>query len=213
MFKSLLVTLGLSVFSVTAMANTKNAENDANEAFDVSTIQTNGWFVGIGQVNFDQKTAFNEGVDSGATTLHVAYEGQDGHFIYNAGMGIIMYDDNNGFSQQVENNYGNRSTASSDATAISLFGELGYSFILKPQAAHFDLTAGVEQYFASERSISNCSNCYSEDIDLNAGFYIKPKIKFINANGFTFSISYQHFAAGDAENSFSLNFGMTYNLF
>ncbi len=188
------------------------AEDDTTIAMDVDSIQTNNWNFGIGYYNLDKTTAQQECIDSSATYIHFGYEGQDGNFLFGGGISGYLLGDNCKFSQDIIDGWGDRSTESSDANAYGLYGELGYSFPITPGAVHFDLTGGVEKVWA-ERGISNCSNCYSENINLDSGFYIRPKFKFMSKGGFTFTIGYNYFPSADINNGITLTFGYTHGIY
>ncbi|WP_144395096.1 hypothetical protein [Pleionea sediminis] len=200
----------LSIISPLTLADQpQNADSIPKEDF---VFQASTWSIAAGLTNIEQKAAFEECVDDTAFYLNFTYTQQDGHFIYGAGMTGYLFDDKCKFRQDVEDTWGDRHTASSSANGFGFFGELGYSHPIKPEAIHFDTLFGLEKLWA-ERSISNCSNCYSEDIDINAGFYLKPQFKFIRESGFTIIVGAQIFPSAEINNNIFISFGSTQDFF
>ena len=171
---------------------------------------THSWYAGLGRISFDETTARQEGVDSSANFFRAGWEmEQSTGLIVGAGFGYYEYSDNRSFSQRTEDNFGNIENSDSDASALSLYGEVGYGKSYG-KVVNLDIIGGLEQFFSSERSIPNCSDCESQDIDINAGFYIKPRFRIVAENGFTFTLSYQNYISGDTSSSISATFGATY---
>lgn len=167
---------------------------------------SNGFFVSAGQVSFDSKTAQEEGVSDSATYWRLGWEGQRDAFVYGAGLSGYMYSDKEDFEQDIESRYGgDRDTADSSAIAINLFAEGGYSHAFNENVA-LEILGGLEQVLSSERSIGNCSNCYEEDIDINGGLYIAPRIRFSTGDMFSFLLEYHSYFGGDVENVFAATF-------
>lgn len=167
-------------------------------------------YLSAGEVALDSKIADSEGVGDKPTYVRFAWEAQKHTGIFGAGMSIFMYSDHESFSQRVERNYGGgRSTESSSAEAVNLYGEGGYSHQATDNV-YFDILGGYELVLQSERSISYCSDCYSEDIDVDSGLYITPRMKVIADNGFTFLLAYHHYLSGDAEQGLSVGLGYTF---
>lgn len=191
---------------VLALANTAAAENLNDQELEVST---HGWVFGVGEAQIDKQTAFEERVGSSATYIQAGWQGQKNHLVFGAGLSIYMFNDKDSFSQDVENGWGDVSRESSSADGYGLYGELGYSWMIKPQTIHLDLMGGLEMIWA-ERSIANCSDCYSEDIDVDSGLYVKPSMKFIAENGFFFNIAYTQYLSADFNSRINLAIGMDY---
>ena len=183
-------------------------EQEPIQVEDFRGEQRSGWYLSGGFINIDETVAVNEAIDDSAFYLNGGWEGHKGNFAYSVGASGYFLSDNDSFSQEVEDAFGNRSTASSDANAFGLFGELGYNYGFESGDKAFEIMAGAEAIWA-DRGIANCSNCYSEDIDLSSGLYIKPRFRFYNENGFIFSVGYHHYLSGDLDNGFSLSFSWT----
>ncbi|WNO08776.1 porin family protein [Teredinibacter sp. KSP-S5-2] len=170
--------------------------------------RSNAWYIGGGRVDIDSQIASEQGIGDSATYIKVGWVGQNKNFVYGAGISYLDYSDNRSFNQQVESNWGDRSTESSDASASAFFGEGGYTF-MPSKYVGIDMLAGMELIWRSERGIGNCSDCYEEDIDVDSGIYVSPRLRLI-ADGFTFSISYQHYLSGDLGGTPLVTLGWTY---
>ena len=137
------------------------------------------WRVGgyLESVAIDSDIALREGVEDTAYGLGVeaAYL-PTGWLDITMGLGLVMYDDNASFTQTVEQvglfNNGDITSADSDATGLLYFLEAGpsYSFVEDTLVGFAKVgIAGLD----SDRSIPNCSNCYEENIDIDAGSYLQ----------------------------------------
>lgn len=181
----------------------------SQEPQKVPAKKSNGWYISLGEVSFNTKTADEEGVKDSATYLRFAWEGQSDSLVYGAGLSGYFYSDRREFSQRVEDSSGDESTESSSAEAINAFFEGGYSHALSDNFS-VDLLGGYELVLQSERGISFCSDCDSSNIDIDAGLYTTPRIKFTADNGLMLAATYHHYFSGDVENAYSMTFGWTY---
>ncbi len=91
---------------------------------------------------------------------------------------FIIYSDLNGFSETVEVtggfDDGDIKTASSDANAYSLGVATGRQWRFGEQRdTSAVLQVGYDHILASERAIANCSNCPSQDIEVDGGVLYK----------------------------------------
>lgn len=193
--------------SSTVVAESQSIEDNQTESqvVDYRGDSSAGWFVSGGYLNFDGQVAEAEGIDDGAFYLNGGWEGRENSFSYAVGISGFIMSDNDKFSQRVEDAFGNESNASSSASGFGIFAELGYNFGFENGKTAFEVMAGAETIWA-DRSIANCSNCFSEDIELDSGFYIKPRFRFYNESGLIVSASYHQYLSGDIENGFSVNF-------
>ncbi|MGD8569563.1 MAG: porin family protein [Gammaproteobacteria bacterium] len=178
-------------------------------ASEIYQSPKSGFSFALGQVNVDSTIATQERVEDTATYLRFAWEGQTNAMLYAVGISGFLYSDNDQFSQRVVDNFGNRSTAESDASAFSLYGETGMSYRIGTSASA-DLLGGYEFVIDSSRSIPNCSGCASEDIDIAAGAFVAPRLSFQTSDRFKLSFSYFQYLTGDINNAFSLNIGYSY---
>lgn len=163
---------------------------------------------GLGQASIDGQKAFAGGVEDSALYIRLGVEFQRSSWLYGVGLSGLLYDDNAEFSQTVRDLSGNISTADSSANAFDLYGEVGYRYLLATRS-YLDFMTGYEQVLTSGRSIPNCSNCYDEDIDIDSGFYLMPRLQFETEGGFTFSFMYRQYVTGDLESAVVFTFGKT----
>lgn len=198
-FSSLL--LPLSFFA----ASFSQAEMPVYDENEPAAYPVNGFYFSIGRASFDSETAEAERIDDTATFIRAMWEGQKGQLVYGAGIGMYFYSDNDSFTQEVEDSFGDRDRAKSSASGITGIGEIGYAKPLNDNLA-LEMLGGVEFMFSSERSIDYCSNCYEEDIDIDGGFYVMPRLRISSSGSFNFSVSYQHFLSGDIDNTIAANF-------
>ena len=68
---------------------------------------------------------------------------------------------------------------------------------------------GLSGIFFSERSISSCSNCYSEDIDIDGGLYgvlgVGHKLGY-----FDIGLQFHQYFTGDLDNGFRLKLSSSF---
>jgi hypothetical protein len=188
-FKMPAICLGLLV-STTAMAGSWNFSVDLDSM----------------KINSD--AAEREYIDDKATVLGFAAEydtGKNG-IVVGGGFDLISYDDNAGFDQNT-----NRGNKSSNASGSLLYVEAGPTLHFGTEAkAFFDARLGYSHMMQSERSIDYCSNCYSEDINIDGGAYGTLAIGRLLGDHFALSLEYQQFFSGDLDNSLGLKFGYHY---
>ncbi len=171
--------------------------------------KTNAFYLALGRIGIDEEVALQEGIEDTATYFRFGWEGQSDQVIYGAGLSGYLYSDNDGFSVLVEDYSGDVSSAGSDANAFNFYGEAGYSYDLSANA-FFDIIGGMELVLISERGVSNCTDCPSEDIDVGSGLFVAPRFRLMANSGFTFAISYIQYLTGDTESALTANFGWTY---
>lgn len=182
----------------------------ATASDDVKSTDTGVmWYAGIGQVAIDSASATRGKIKDSATYIRLAVEGRSQGWLYGGGISGYFYSDKNKFSQGVEDQFGNRSTEDSSASAVNLYGEAGIAYPVSASMSA-DFLAGYEFVAESSRAISNCTDCASEDIDVDAGVYVAPRIRYQVGDKFTMSLSYQQYLTGDVENAIALYFGWTY---
>ena len=182
--------------------------NDISEAQDDKSVS---WYLSLGQVNFDSPVALQEGVEDDAFYWKLGAEYQENNFIIGGGLSSFSYSDNESFSQEVEDAFGDRSTEDSSANAYNLYVEGGYQFEFGPGFS-LAILAGIELVLSSERSIDFCSDCNEEDIDLESGLYLAPRIAYQFSNNIFVSGTYQQHIQGDVENSVFLSIGYLYDI-
>lgn len=162
--------------------------------------ETSGWEFSIQyqKLSLDAQAAKGEFIKDSANSfkLGVDYFFANSPWTLGGGFGVIDYSDTAGFSQLVEDNFGDRYTKSSDATATRLFLETGVTYPLGLGQAFLVGKVGLETLLSSERSIENCDNCASEDIDIDAGPY--GLVRFGTLVGpVELALDYQYYLSGD----------------
>jgi hypothetical protein len=216
----LLVGAGLVSLPLVCDAKTKTrtkAEKPKTEKVPNRPMATDlqgtwSWGLAVESVKFDSKKAALEGIGDSTTTLDIEAEYFiRNHFTTSFGFSFVPYNDKNDFSVVTQNQTTDEiQTSSSDASAMALYAEMGYRRFF-PTSLPYYTTArlGVSSLIASERSISNCSNCPSEDIDINGGIYARAGVGARFGNTWALGLDYKHYLSGDIDSSISL--GVTWN--
>lgn len=168
-------------------------------------------YLSFGQATLDSDKATQEKITDSAKYLRLAGEGIKNNLMFGGGFSAYFYSDNADFSQYVQDQFGNQSTANSTADANNLFGEAGYTLNISNNL-RMDLLAGYEYIFTSSRSIDNCSNCTKEDINIKSGAYLHPRLSFQSTkdpSGFLYEVglSYAKSFTGDVKNVLMLTLG------
>lgn len=165
--------------------------------------------IGLEQVSIDKEQAFSADaqIDDSALSLH--FEGEyffHSHYSVTLGLAFLQYDDLASFNQDTTG--GNKS---SDASAMPVYGELGYKRFFGPNdKVYLTTRAGVSVVLASERSISNCSNCYEEDIEIDGGFYGMLGAGMRLGQTWALGLHYKNYFSGDIENAVGLTISYGY---
>ncbi|HSX84746.1 MAG TPA: outer membrane beta-barrel protein [Cellvibrio sp.] len=169
---------------------------ESNGSFDPSG--TWAFNFGVEQVSFDKEQAYQEFIDDSATALNI--EGEyffRSHYSVTLGIQFLPYDDEGTFSQDTTGGY-----KSSDASGMPIYGELGYKRFFGPsEKTYVTARAGMSVMVASDRSISNCSNCYEEDIDIDGGFYGLLGAGVRLGQAWTLGVHYKSYFSGDIDNA------------
>ncbi len=124
--------------------------------------------------------------------------------IIGGGGRFFFYDDKDEFRQNTT-----AGDMSSTADGFSLFGEIGYR-ILNEEKVSFDIFAGIELMVQSQRSIDNCADCFSEEIDIDSGPYLSPKLNVHLTERWFIGINYVQHISGDLENVINASAGRTF---
>ncbi|MEM9102302.1 MAG: hypothetical protein AAGB12_08255 [Pseudomonadota bacterium] len=196
-------------FSVSSvMANTVELTPAIDKDSDNVTVETtHTLYFSLGQAYLDSEKSTAEGVEDSALSIRIAWEGSRDSWVFGAGLSGLIYSDNRDFNQSVVDQFGNYSSASSDAQSVSLFGEVGYRYTLSQQAT-VEFLGGYEAVMSSSRSISNCSNCLSEDIELDSGMFIGPRVTYRWSNGVKVYLLWNQHLSGDIESNIMLSLGL-----
>ncbi len=164
------------------------------------------WSGHVDHLTLDKEAAFSQGVDKTATALGFAgeYYANNSEMTLSLGMNVLLYNDNDEFVQYVRDSWGDSSYEKSDASGLMLFAEYGPKYRVGADNLTFLVVrAGASVIVASERSISDCRNCYSEDIDINGGVYGVLGVGR-TLGRLDLSLQFQQYFSGDIDNSLRL---------
>lgn len=165
------------------------------------------WSAHVGNLNIDSTVAKFQGIDDSAWVIGAAAEryASDSILTYALGIDFIGYGDNYSFSQNT-----NKGEKSSDASAIMAYAEFGPKVSFgKDKLNHFTAHVGAANIFGSERGIDYCANCYSEDIDVDAGLYGVLGLGH-SFSSFDLSLQFQQFFSGDLDSSLRLQISSSF---
>lgn len=173
-----------------------------------------GWHVGVEHLAIDSAVAKQEKIRDSATVLNLEadYFMADKPLELHLGVSFIQYGDHDEFSQYGCYEWGGDcESKSSDASAMQLYGDYGLKKRFGPHKGGFyTLRGGFSAILGSERSINNCKNCYSEDIDVSGGLYGLAGIGFNATKSFSMGLNYKQYLSGDLESGFALDLRWAY---
>lgn len=193
------IVLGLGLVSGIAHAATPG-----NQPGNSRSYGNWSWSGHIDHVTFDAEAAakLTAQIEDTATALGFAaeYYTNTSENTLALGMNILFYRDNAAFAQYVEDYWGDAGYSESDAAALMVFADYGpkYRFGVD-NMSFFTARGGVSGIFASERGISNCYDCYSEDIDIDGGVYGVLGIGH-TLGGIDLGLQFQQYFSGDLDN-------------
>ena len=154
----------------------------------INHSQASTWGLAIGSANFDSEIAEEEGIDESATLLSAMYEKhQNEELFFAVGLNIYLIDDNEEFTNNTTGG-----VKSSSASGGGLSGEYGIKFYFSEQTT-FSITGGYEAILSASRSISNCIDCDSEDIDIDGGPFLRAGLRYHNEDGYSLGINASQF--------------------
>lgn len=159
------------------------------------------WRLSADQLVFDSNKTLTACVEDSSVGLRLAIDIKRGAMVGGFGMYIGSLDDSNSFTQAIEDQHGKTSEANSAVSALSFFGELGASYQVH-NSAYAELVAGY-QTMSVDRSISNCE---SQDIPLDGGLYLKPRVKIALGEKYILSASYLSYFSDDITSGLVIGF-------
>lgn len=169
-----------------------------------------GWSGHVDHMTFDKEQAWSQGIDDTATAVGFAAEYSTNANTLSLGMSFIFYNDNDEFAQYVEDYWGDVDYEESSASAFSLFAEFGPTYQFgADKLSFFTVRGGISGMVLSERSIGNCSDCYSEDIDIDGGLYGVLGIGR-SLGPIDLSLQFQPYFTGDIDNLLRLKISGTF---
>ena len=168
-----------------------------------------GFGISLDLINLDDNVADALGMDSSGYGLSVDYSGDiSEYFNFAAGLSFVSFDDKAGFSQRVENVYGDESTESSSITGVGFNADIGPQLRLSNDTVRMGINAGYRN-ISVDREISNCSDCYSQDLDLKGSTYFKPFISIQVSDSIAIGASYYSYQADESFDN-SIQFKLTW---
>jgi len=173
-------------------------------AQDTTSTDFNSWRISVDSLSLDSNKTIQEGLADSTTGIGLGLDFRKGLIVGGFGMYAGSIDDENGFSQAVEDQFGNQSVADSTTSVLSFYGEAGASYLVAG-LAYLEIVGGF-QSLSITRSISNCSDCDSEDMDLSGGVYVKPRVRVPFGEKFMGSLSLMSYLSGDIKSAFALGF-------
>jgi hypothetical protein len=167
------------------------------------------WFfnASVETVSIDEEIAALEGIEPDAISINL-----DGEYYFNdsvsasVGLGFLQYDDNEEFSQLTQSVYGGDvDSSSSTALGIPLLFDVGYTrFYGNSIPTYATLRGGLTYMLESERSISNCDDCRSDNIEVDGGLHVAAGFGFNLFSSFTLGFYYKNYLSGDLEDAVGL---------
>lgn len=159
------------------------------------------WSAHVGTLNIDSKVAERQGIDDSAWVIGAAAErySSNSSLTFVIGADFIGYSDNYSFSQDT-----NKGEKDSNASGAMIYAEFGPKVPFgKDDSNYFIAHAGVSGMFSSERGISYCEDCHSENIDIKGGLYGVLGVGHSFGN-FDLGFQFQQYLSGDLDNSLRL---------
>jgi hypothetical protein len=184
----------------------------AQQSNQPATYSSWSWSGHIDHVNLDKDAAWAEGIEDSATAIGFAAERytNTSEMTLSLGMNYLFYHDNAAFAQYVRDYWGYIDYEQSDATAITVFAEYGPKYRFGQNNLNFVvIRGGASAVLFSERAIYGCSNCYSEDIDIDGGLYGVLGVGQ-TLGSLDVSLQFQQYFSGDIDNSFRLKISGTF---
>lgn len=179
--------------------------NESVEASNPNQIKSNFWYITLGKQTLDSDEAQKIGIEDSATVLNIGFEKHSSFFLLGGGIGTYFFEDEASFKARVSDQYGNESTKSSTISTLSGYIEGGLNYQLINEKLFIDGLAGY-QYISSERRISNCSDCRTDDLGFNSDFYIKPRLR-LHSNKLIMALNYQKSFSSKLDSQISLSVG------
>lgn len=195
---------------ILALAITPALGTAQNIAVSPSQLQgTWSWAVGIEQLNLDKASAADAKVGDAATGLSFEAEYYfRANYTVSFGAVLLNYDDKAKFTALTKNqSSGKVENSSSEASAMPLYAEIGYKrFVATEVPIYTTLRAGYSVFAGSEREIPNCTNCPSEDVDIDGGLYAVAGVGARFGQRWALGLNYKQHFTGDVDNSVGLTF-------
>lgn len=167
------------------------------------------WAIGVDQLQLDEAKATAAKIKDSATGLSFEAE----YYFrptYTVSFGAIFlsYDDNAAFTALTRPESGGKvQNSRSEAGAMPLYAEVGYKrFVATEVPIYTTLRAGYTVVVGSEREIPNCTNCPSQDIDIDGGLYAVAGAGARFGQRWALGLNYKQYFTGDIDSSIGLTF-------
>jgi hypothetical protein len=200
-----LLKMGRVLFT-SALLGTAMMAATANADAPASNYTGWSWSGHVDHITFDKQAAAAQFIEDTATAVGGAaeYYSSNTENTLTLGVNMLFYRDNAAFGQYVESYWSGVDYQKSDANAFMLFAEYGPKYRFgRDNMTFVTIRGGLSGILASERSISNCRNCYSEDIEIDGGAYGVIGIGQTLGN-FDLGLQFQQYFSGDVDNSLRL---------
>ena len=163
--------------------------------------------LGYIMANVSDEKAREEGIGSDIKSIDLGLGYKKNHLRFDGYVGYLFIDDEESFSQTVVDSSGDVYSADSSAAGVSLAAEFGPTY--QRSIFGFDLMFGWSKYIAN-RSISDCSDCDSDNISIPSSWYIKPRVHLqIPKTRLGLSASYSLMTGGSGVEN-SMRIGLTF---
>jgi len=165
------------------------------------------WGISIGTMGIDEESATIQEIgDSADYVLGFSADYSTQRWLTSISLDWVSYDDKAGFSQRTQNSLtGQEDDSSSSADGFLLSAAFGpqWRFGTEDKASVF-VQAGFSTMFGSERSIPNCTNCQSKDIDIDGGVFAKAGLMYQTGQSVAIGINtIQYLSSDDLEGGFN----------
>lgn len=196
------------LLGVTLLATTTVAAAPYSSSNNPNNADYTGWsWAGhVDHVTIDSQAAAEQWIEDTATAIGgtAEYYSSKTENTLVLGVNFLFYRDNAAFAQYVEGYWGDVDYTESDANAFMVFAEYGPKYRFGQDNMTFvTVRGGVSGMLFSERAISFCSNCYSEDIDIDGGAYGVLGIGQ-TLGSLDLSLQFQQYFSGDLDNTVRL---------
>lgn len=192
----MLSALGLS--SSLAIADEPAEEQQQNSS--------GGFYFGWQTGSISESAASKNGIGDSAGTLYFGGESVTNGVLFGGGIGLVTFDDKSSFDVRVEDQYGNESTESANASGADFYIESGYRFTTLAENIDFDVLGGFS-YITASRSVDNCSDCPSDDLSLDGGLYLKANMLFRMEDDWYIQLGYKALMSDDMGGGVNLAVG------
>ena len=168
------------------------------------------WDLGfdLGSVTLDSAEAEAQGVEDGAGVVAVTANYNRAQWLISLGLDVVVYEDTESFTVIVRDTFGDEFKADSDASGVVLSAAAGPQWYFgSDQQINLFAQAGLAAMVKSEREISQCSDCPSQDIELDAGPFVMAGANYY-FNKFGIGLLAHQYLSGDLNSSLRVRFSL-----